>query len=71
MDELKKIEEVVQKCCGEGKEYATIGDLVEWCKDTVEALGPMTMIGGGAFGIRFCILIPVLEEMQKELEVVK
>jgi len=71
MDELEKIEEAVQKNCGQGKRFATVADLIKWCKDTAEALGPLAMIGGGAFGVKFCVLIPVLEEMQKDTEVVE
>jgi len=71
MNELEKIEEAVQKNCGEGKRFATIGDLIKWCKDTMEALGPLAMIGGGAFGVRFFVLIPFLEEMQKDTEAVE
>ena len=68
MEELKKIEEAVQKHCGEGKRFKTISDMIKCCNDTVEALGPMAMINGGMYGVRFCVLIPILEEMQKENE---
>ena len=71
MNDLEKIEEAVQKHCGVGKRFKTIDDMIKWCKDTAEALGPLAMIGCGAFGIKFIILIPVLEEMQKEVEVIE
>ena len=65
-NDIEKVEEAVQKHCGEGKRFGTIADMIKWCKGTAEALGPIAMIAGGSFGIRFCILIPILEEMQKE-----
>jgi len=68
-NDLEKVEEAVQKHCGEGKRFETIAEMIMWCKGTAEALGPKAMIGFGAFGIRFCILIPILEEMQKDTEI--
>ena len=47
---------------GEGKRWETLEDLIQHCRDTCNAIGPLCYLAGGAFGWKFSELIPALED---------
>ena len=59
----ESVSEILSKV-GEGKRWETIADLIQYCNDTCDALGPLCYLAGGAFGWKFSELIPMLEDRQ-------
>ena len=61
IEQMQRVEEIVNSKVGDGKEFATPQDALDYCNRYIEALGPLARIGGGVWGIKFSLLIPELE----------
>ena len=63
-----KIDEQINKHVGIGKQFETAQKALDYCNSFINALGPVAAVGGGVWGIKFCFLIPELEERIRQGE---